>query len=547
MFSLMFHHLILHRRITSRVPLLNEKISRALWAAAFVASYVALDWASFIRPLQQLNLTPWNPAPALGLLFLLRRGRSGIPMLLAAIVTSDALVRDAPGDLPFTLLLGMLLTAGYASMAWLLLRHQPEGGLFSDRLSLLRWSLIIILGSFANGLLFVTALLLGGLLSPQEWYDAMVRFWVGDGVGIFVTLPLLWWLQDRAHLRLFWAMVGRWETLAYLTLALLALWIAFVPGAQVHYRYFYVLFLPLVWSASRQGLAGAVFSVAFLQMGMMFAGMLQQSSEISLLELQIRAFLLASVGFLIGITVDEQRRAVAELRQSLRLAAAGEMAGALAHELNQPLTALSAYGAACEQLLERHADATLVRDVIRRMVNEATRAAEVVRRLRDFFRTGSTKLEVVSLNSLISTTANPFLEKANGLGIDFAVTGIPSGEVIADRLQLEVVLRNLLANAFDAVAPLKPSERQVRLHVFTSEAGRVIIEVTDSGPGLLYTLPEQAFEPFASTKSSGLGLGLAISRAIAEAHGGTLTADPGGRGCFRLTLPLEPRNLLRHA
>ena len=315
-----------------------------------------------------------------------------------------------------------------------------------------------------------------------------------------------------------------------------------MPGAEANFRYFYVLFLPLVWAASRQGLAGAVFCVSTLQLGMLVGGLLHDSPDISLFELQMRALLLALVGFLIGLAVDEQRRSASELRQSLRLAAAGEMAGAIAHELNQPLTALAAYGSACEQLLDRGADDMQFRNVIKKMIGEADRAANVVRRLRDFFRTGATHLERIPLSELIEAVAVYFHEKAAATTVDFCVGSIPEVTINVDRLQLEVVLRNLIANAFEAVVESNAKTKSVTLNAFVEEGSRVIIEVADSGPGLPPLLAEQIFEPFNSTKSSGLGLGLAISRAISEAHGGSLTAELTGRGFFRLTLPLEARS-----
>lgn len=518
--------------------LLPENAKSALWLGAFVAFYVLLDWASFILPLKHLNVTPWNPASALGLLFLVRRGRRASAVLLVAIVASDIVVRDVPGNLGITLWLGVTLTAGYAAMAWALRRHCPESGLFADRIGLLRWSSIVILGSLLNSLCFVSTLLLAGLLSGAEWQDAMMRFWVGDGVGIFVTFPLLWWLQDSPRRLLLGTILLRWETLFYSGLTVLCLWIAFVPGAEAHFRYFYVLFLPVVWAASRQGLAGAVFCVTTLQLGLLLAGLLQQSEQVSLFELQMRAFLLALVGFLIGVAVDEQRRAAAELQHSLRLAAAGEMAGALAHELNQPLTALAAYGSATRQLLERGADPAQLGQVVQRMIDEAGRAAEVVRRLRDFFRTGATRLERVSLPGLLEAAAASFRGRAFDEGIDFTLADIPDLAVNGDRLQLEVVLRNLLSNAFEAVGDLPPGQAKVALGANPDPGGLVAIEVTDSGQGVPAAIRDTIFEPFMSTKSSGLGLGLAISRAIAEAHGGSLSVELGDRGCFRLRLPV---------
>ena len=515
------------------------QLNEFAWASAFIALYVSLDWASYVSPLHQLNVTPWNPAPALGLLFVIRRGGWANAALLLAVVASEVLVRHIPGGLPVTLWLGVVLTAGYWAIARLLKRHFPDGGLFVSRRGLLPWSLIVIFGSLANGLLFVSQLLFCGLLPSGDWVDAAMRFWIGDGVGIFITMPLFCWLQDAAHRRAFANVILRWETLAYSVLTVLTLWIAFVPGAEANFRYFYVLFLPLVWAASRQGLAGAIFCVATLQLGMLLGGLLYDSPEISLFELQTRAFLLALVGFLIGTAVDDQRRSAAELRQSLRLAAAGEMAGALAHELNQPLTALAAYGSACRQLLESGADDGQFREAIAKMTGEADRAANVVRCLRDFFRTGATQLEKTQLDELVAAVTAPFAAQASGAAVDFRVGTIPAVTINGDRLQLEVVLRNLLANAFDAVAEVKTKPRRVSLEACEGEGNRVLIEVVDNGPGLTTALAEQVFEPFRSSKSSGLGQGLAISRAITEAHGGTLTADLAGRGCFRLVLPIE--------
>lgn len=287
-------------------------------------------------------------------------------------------------------------------------------------------------------------------------------------------------------------------------------------------------------------MAGAVFCTSALQLGMIAAGQMQASPEISIFELQMRALILALVGFLIGVTVDEQRRAAADLRQSLRLAAAGEMAAALAHELNQPLAALSAYGNACERLLAQGDAGNKLPEVIRRMVSEAGRAAEVVRRLRDFFRTGSTHLERFALTALVESATTPFLEKAPGAGVELAVEPVPGLILHADRLQLEVVLRNLLSNAFDAVTEQPEGVRRVKLTAAAEAASWLCIRVEDSGGGVAGGSAERLFEPFVSTKSSGLGLGLAISRAIAEAHGGALVADAGTHGCFRLLLPFEP-------
>jgi signal transduction histidine kinase len=506
----------------------------------FVLSYLTLDWASYISPLQGLNLTPWNPAPALGLLLLMRSDRMAIPALFLAILLGDVFVRGIPGTLTTTLALDAILTAGYVLLGRVLKSRFPDGGLFTDRIGLLIWSAIIIFGSLANSLSFVTSLQVAGLLADDIWTQAVLRFWVGDAVGIFVTMPLLWWILDPTRRRIFLDNLLRLETWGYIGLSAILLWGVFALGAQVQFRYFYVLFLPVVWAASRQGLPGAVLAASLLQMGMLLVGLLVAPEEISIFEMQTRAFLLALVAFLIGAAVDDHRRAAAELKQSLRLAAAGEMAAALAHELNQPLTALTAYCAACEKMLQDLGGHEKLRQVVQRMMGEAVRAAEVVRRLRDFFRSGSIQLEPIHLADLIESVLAPFRDLAATNNIKLLVGHIPPQAVLnGDRLQLEVVIRNLMANAFDAVMENPGQAGEVEIKVQTRQNDRITILVEDNGPGPSSAMAGQLFEPFVSSKSSGLGLGLAISRAIAEAHGGNLLPDFVGHGCFRLTLPLD--------
>ena len=162
---------------------------------------------------------------------------------------------------------------------------------------------------------------------------------------------------------------------------------------------------------------------------------------------------------------------------------------------------------------------------------EARRAGEVVRRLRDFFRTGATQLEAVPLAELVAAAAAHYQTKARQAGVRFCVAEVPELMLLADRLQLEVVLRNLLSNAFDAVAAADAGARQVSIRAERLPGERVSICVEDSGSGLGRQDLERAFESFHSSKSSGLGLGLVISRAIAETSEGMRRRSPcGGKG-----------------
>jgi len=194
---------------------------------------------------------------------------------------------------------------------------------------------------------------------------------------------------------------------------------------------------------------------------------------------------------------------------------------------------------ACEELLNQGDTGERLRETIHRMVAESFRAADVVRRLRDFFRTGATSLEAIDLADLLTCALASFALKAQRQGIAVTVEATPPHTLLADRLQLEVVLRNLLSNAADAVAEQAPGQRRIRISTHPEGAGRVCVRIEDSGPGVSAATAARLFEAFHSSKASGLGLGLVISRAIVEAHGGHLVAEVADHGVFKLVLPTE--------
>lgn len=507
-----------------------------LW---FVIAYISLDATSFIHSLHGLNITPWNPAPALGLVFLLRRGNVGRWLLAGTVMLSEFVVRGIPQAWWSSLLSALVLAIGYVSLGEFLRKRLSLAGLLDDRVSLGKWLLPIALGSFSISLLYASSLRVLGLLPPDDWLTAVIQFWVGDAVGIAVAMPLFWWLSDTRGVVLLKAAVRQWETLGYVALSFVALWLAFDVGGQSGFKLFYLLFFPIVWASARQGMAGATISASLLQIEVIAVVQYLDYTVVPLAELQILSLAMALIGFYIAAVVDEQRRTSEELKQSLRLAAAGEMAGALAHELNQPLTALDAYAAACRMLMEKGESGDRLNLAIAGMLRESERAGIVVRRLRDFFRTGATTLEVVSLVSLIDQATAHYLEKARQSDVRFEVSEIPEVTLMADRLQLELVLRNLLANAFDAAMAGARRPMAVMLTGRLLPGERLQITIEDTGKGLSSGEAARLFEAFHSTKSSGLGLGLVISKSIVETHGGTLWGEVGDHGVFNLILPLH--------
>lgn len=519
-----------------------EWLRRLPLLVGFIGLYVALDAASFIHPLHGLNITPWNPAPALGLVLVVRLGRiAWLPLTIAVVVAELAMRR---GGLPTwqALVPALVLAGGYFLLGRVLARRLAAASLLNDRRTLFAWWWRVAVGTLLISVVYLFALRVVGLLPPARWWIGLLRFWVGDGVGISIMMPLLWWLSSPRARGLLRSTVARPESLGYLLLASLTLWIAFGFGGHNGFKLFYLLFLPVVWAAARQGMAGAIVCAAFVQVGVIVAMRFLHYNAVSVAELQILAMAIAMVGFFVAAAVDEQRRTGQDLRQSLRLAAAGEMAATLTHELHHPLTALSAYAGACEQLLERGEVGERLHSAIRCVVRESARTSEVVHRLQGFFRSGSPELESVSLGELVDSAAAPYRLRAERSGIRLRIATMPDLTLRVDRLQVEVVLRSLLGFAFDAVSDSPRQPRRIWVAAWKDGHDRVCLRIEDSGSGLTPDQVLHLFEPIAPSGSGKRQSGLAISRAIVHSHGGRLWAETSNHGVLKCELPIE-----RHA
>ncbi len=195
-------------------------------------------------------------------------------------------------------------------------------------------------------------------------------------------------------------------------------------------------------------LGGAALAIGFIQAGIAIEVRGSAYESHTVFELQAEVIALAVTGLFLGVTVDERERMGEELRQSLHLAAAGRMAAALAHELNQPLTALTSYAAYARRLAAAPAESREpLSGALDRVVGEARRAAQVVRRMRDFFRTGSVDLQPTRCDEVARAFVEAVRADALARGAEIRLDAAPMPVVLADALQLEIVLRNLVANA----------------------------------------------------------------------------------------------------
>jgi signal transduction histidine kinase len=508
-------------------------------AAAFAALYVLLDWVSYVFPATPAGLTPWNPQSGLAVAYLLYAGLRGGPAIALAALAAEWLVRDLPLGAWASVALAVILAAGLTGIAAAMPRELRRAGVVSSLGALTRLVAISTAGTLVVSLAYVGVHLWAGALEATSYALGVVHFWVGELIGMIVTLPLALLVLEHVQRR-GWRARGAWLAAAQGVLLLAAFWIVFGVGQAEAAKFFYVLFLPLIWIAVSWGFAGTVLAVALIQVALIVTVLALRHEASSVLELQFLMLTLAITGLFLGMATSELRAQQAGLRRSLRLAAAGEMASALAHELNQPLSAIGTYLRSCAILMrEPAANRSRIDETIAKVQQEAERAADVVRRLRDFFRAGMTSLEPVDLGQLVTEAGLQLGARLKRHGVTLSVAaaeGLP--RVLVDRVQIGVVARNLLANAIDAISASGEAGGRIEVRVEAPEPATLLVTVMDTGTGVPREAQEALFDLFHSTKSEGMGLGLAISRAIVEAHGGRLWAESRGRGgVFRFTLP----------
>lgn len=237
----------------------------------------------------------------------------------------------------------------------------------------------------------------------------------------------------------------------------------------------------------------------------------------------------------------ESRRQAERIMQVSRLAMIGEMAAGIAHELNQPLTAISNYAQACENILR---SATGSEDdvlgALREIDHEAKRAAGIIRRLRDLTRARPTKRIAADLNGVVNEISELMQSDARAHNVRLQLDlghGLPA--VVVDRTQMQHVILSLVRNALDALEAGASADREITVRTARFNGGDVELSVADTGPGVAAHVTDRLFTPFVTTKPNGTGLGLVSSETIVRAHEGTLGYRPNlpCGACFFIRLP----------
>jgi C4-dicarboxylate-specific signal transduction histidine kinase len=314
----------------------------------------------------------------------------------------------------------------------------------------------------------------------------------------------------------------------------------------------------VVLAAVRHGFDGACISLAVTQFALV--GLMHRfgyDAE-AFTEMQTLMLVLTGTGLIVGAVVSERKQTAelvqlaeemlrekeAEAAQAARFSLVSGMATALAHEINQPMTAARALARSVQHLLESASpDLPRAKGNITNAIAQIDHAGGVVRRMRDFLRRGGPHVSTFDVKTMLEDTLALARPDANARNIELTVSTpekLPSAH--GDRIQLQQVLLNLIRNATEAIAAAPRSGARVEIAALALPSS-IEFSVRDNGPGIAPTIANRLFEPLTTSRQQGLGLGLSISQGIVESHGGRIwlqSREPGATE-FRFTLPLETR------
>jgi two-component system, LuxR family, sensor kinase FixL len=524
-------------------------------ALAYLSGYMALHWVSYVFVYPDFGVTPWDPKTGLTFLTAILLGRLAFPIIFVATLVGQYLLYPyAPlsEDLIKSLLFSIIYTTSGLYFAKVTL---------GDRLGSIPQllKLIVIAG--------ITAVLYGVVVvvtvswlhrMPSPWLlSAIITSATGDLIGTLTIVPLYLVWKSLPSVR-------PPDKRSYLIIAIgisvvaISSYVVFGLDSTDQFKFFYVVLLPVVAYSLLYGLTGAALSIIATDLCMIGIIYLRDVAPGTATELQILMITLSATGLLLGAVVTERSRlslqlveshqklsdAQSQLLHASRVLLVNEMASAIAHEINQPLSAIRNFARTIKRLLpDKKVDRRKISALIDAAIAQVDSASAIINDTRKFVKRDTNERPSASVSDSVALCLRLLHGELKRSG---AVVGlnIPADVyVLIQPVKLQQVLLNLLRNAIEALADRRPAIIEVSCSR-TGDAAR--IEVTDSGPGIPPDLRSEMFRPFATSKETGLGLGLPLCRSIANDHGGELwieTSKPGQTTIaftLRATTPNEP-------
>jgi signal transduction histidine kinase len=399
------------------------------------------------------------------------------------------------------------------------------------------------------GLLYIFHAIPVNLLSAAAY-----QFWLGDTVGMIVVIPATIAIYDIV-VNTKWRSGLKHKDCALLAIVVICLGaFTFISTSRTeNHHLFYLLFLPIIWISIKYGYIGASLLLLVTQIFVIAALTYFRVDDDQFSVFQTLMFILSATGLLLGVVVTERdgaerllRDQRAELARLGSKAAASAMASTVAHEISQPLSAMSIYVHSACLLLDRGPKPPSVVEARAALADaeaQARRTRAIIERIRDFVAGGKLELETLDFAQIIQKICKLNAEEARDRGVSVSVEArAPVPAARADRIAIEQALNNLVTNAIDSAAERRDGAGRVVIRLSRRDAC-VVIDVDDNGPGVANEVADKLFETFETTKPSGMGLGLPLAREVARRHSGHLNwrpLEPQGAQ-FSIELPiLEP-------
>lgn len=511
----------------------------------YLASYVCFYLIGTVNYYGAFEVTIWNPGAGLSLALVLIFGARSIPLLFVSPLLGMFFSPGAALPWQAEVVLTLLLGASRAAVACFLARPTVR---FSATMDTMRDLVLLLLAAVICASLvslsYLAVLAASGILPAAALGPAVLRTWLGEAIGVLGFVPFVLMLWRRVPIQL-----SRTELVAEYTAVVVGTLIVFATYAQGRLQLFYVLFVPIVLMAVRGGIEVVSGGVSVLQLNIFVGLALITHDTGESIIYQSVVLVLTLTGLATGALVTEGRHTEAQLRlhrESLarlgRLGSAGELAAAIAHEINQPLAAASTYmRLASEAAQAGDRELASVEEATVKAAAEVDRATEIIARLRALVRLNRTDREPCGLRKLIGTAIQLCAPAADRSKVKIRVL-LPAGghSVNVDALQIQQVFLNILRNSIEAIDYAGSGGGAIGITAGPVKDGFIQIAIDDSGPGFPRQLTSDSLLPFTSTKKGGLGVGLRLSRSIIEAHGGRLWLDGTGSGgaCVHFTLPI---------
>jgi two-component system sensor kinase FixL len=538
-----------------------EHAPQVATAATMLLAYVGLEWISFIHEHKGVPVTPWNPGLGIAFGILVLRGAAYGVVLFAAVVIAETVVLRTQLAWPVIIAMAGLIAASFSVTAGITRRYlRLDVGLGHVR------DVLILLGAgtaaAAVSACLLTALLLGAdELTIADLAQSSLPLFVGDVIGIAVMTPLLLRLSVRLQGVAPWRLATLIpEVVLHAAVIGLTLWLILDTKNPHDDKFLSLLFLPVVAAGVRHGIDGSCIALAATQLGLVALLHQHGYNAAEFTQFQVVMLALTMSGLLVGVVVSERQRAdlavreaearlkemQAEAAQAARTNMVSGMASALAHEISQPLTAARALARSAQEILRSPgADMPRAGNNLANLIAQIDHAGGVVRRMREFLRRGHPHFSTLDVRQVLQDAlvlARPEAAvRQAAIRLELA-HDLPA--IFGDRIQLQQVVLNLVHNAVEAIAESARPDGCITVAARrAAEDPSIEISVTDNGAGVAAGLA--LFEPLASSKKEGLGLGLSICASIVQAHGGRIWLQSGEAGAteFRFSLPIQPQGV----